>query len=264
MSQSPGTLDQTHGDEHEELAAGFAVGALDPSDEARFRALLAACDRCRRLAGEYGAVAATLPDALDEIDASPRLRRRILDAAASETRGAEPLPAGRPVPIERPIARPGRRAPLWALPLAALFAVTLGLGYWNYHLQQQLERQAAALQVQQQAVAAIAAGGRQWALAGTEAAPGAGGVLVQAPDDPRPFLLLAGLPDIGPDQAYQAWIIVNGVPTDAGVLEPGRGGTQAARLDRPLDNADTVALTVEPARGSRSPTGRIVVAGRLL
>ena len=255
-----------HGLEFEELAAGFALEALDEADLARFRAHVAGCHHCRTLVAEYGAVAASLPEALEEMEASAGLRGRILDAARADQVGRpvaqERAAAGESRSVLQGRARP-RRGPLWALPLAALFAVTLGLGYWNYRLQEQLADQVAARQLQQQALTAIAAGGRSWTLAGTEQAPQAGGLLVQEPNDPRPLLIVHGLPDLPPQQAYQAWVIVGGTPAEAGMLEPGRGGQQVTRLERPLANVDTVALTIEPAGGSRAPTGPIVVAAKL-
>jgi hypothetical protein len=210
---------------------------------------------------EYLAVAASLPEALEEMDASPGLRSRIL-AEAREN----PAPSGRltSVPTERPATAPSPwRAPLWLLPVAALFLVMLGLGYWNYVLQQQVARQTATIELQQQALAAVASGGRQWNLAGTDAAPRAGGVLVQTPSDIQPVLYVHGLPDLPARQVYQAWVIEGGQPIEAGLLVPDPAGGHVARLDRPLGQADTVAVTVEPSGGSRAPTGPIVVAGKI-
>ncbi|HYU21483.1 MAG TPA: anti-sigma factor [Chloroflexota bacterium] len=250
-----GELEKTHPEELEELAAGYALGALDADDLARLRAHLPECDRCRTLIAEYGSVVVALPAELDEMEASPELRDRILEAAGAKW---ETTPTER---FAAPFARP--RAPLWALPLSALLAVALGLGYWNYRLQQQLAIQTAVIEDQQRALAVVAAGGRQWTLAGTDSAPRAGGVLVQAAGDPRPFLFAHDLPDLPPQQMYQAWIIAAGTPQEAGLLPPGQDGTHVVRLDRPLGSADTVAVTIEPAGGSRSPTGRIVLAGKL-
>ena len=74
---------------------------------------------------------------------------------------------------------------------------------------------------------------------------------------------MRSLPDLPPDRAYQVWVISGGTPLEAGLLSPGRDGVQVARLDRPAGNADTVALTIEPAGGSRAPTGPIVIAGQV-
>lgn len=268
MSQTRESLGQGHSQEMEELAAGLALDALDEADAARFRIHLVQCPRCQTLIADFQAVAAHLPETLEEMEASPGLRARILDAARAEPR-ERPAPDRTPergpqqIPPGSLEAERRRRAPYWALSLAAIFLVTLGMGSWNYSLQQRLDQQSATLQLQQRALAALAAGGPRWALAGTESMPRAGGLVIQDPADPRPLLLVHGLPDLPSQQAYQAWVIAGGAPTAAGVLRPGAGGEQIARLDRPLGNAETVALTIEPAQGSRLPTGPIVLAGQI-
>jgi anti-sigma-K factor RskA len=264
-------LSAQHDDHHELLAAGFALDALEPSERNQFNALMRSCSVCARLASEYRSVAGLLPYSLEPMEASPGLRQRVLDAATATTptaaAAAPPPPrtglgqapwAG---PTELEVAR-RKRGLFWALPFAALFAAVLGLGYWNYRLQQTVNEQAALIQSHQEVVEAIAAGGPQWSLAGTPSAPTASGVLL-VDRGARPILLVHGLPELEPRQAYQAWVITGGVPVGAGLLRSdGRGG-QHARLDRPLGSADTVAVTIEPATGSASPTGPIVVAGNL-
>ena len=255
MSRS---MERSDGD-HEafaELAAAFALDALDDVDAARFRTHLATCEQCWGLVAEYRAVTRLLPETLAERSASPGLRHRILEAAQAERAGSV-----RPTHAAAR-ARP-RRMPVWLLPLAALLVLTALAGYRSFQLQAQLEDQRTTLRLQEQVLAAVAAGARTWPLTGTEQAPQASGVLVQAPGEPRPLLLVRSLPDLPPDRAYQVWVISGGTPFEAGLLSPGRDGVQVARLDRPAGNADTVALTIEPAGGSRAPTGPIVIAGQV-
>ncbi len=75
--------------------------------------------------------------------------------------------------------------------------------------------------------------------------------------------MIHNLPPLRQQQAYQAWVIAGGAPLQAGLLERATRAAYIARLDRPLDSADTVAVTVEPAGGSPAPTDPIVAAGRL-
>ena len=267
-----------HSAELEELAAGFALGALDAPDDARFRAHLPDCPRCRSLVRRYDRVVVALPYALEPLESASDLGQRIVDAVRAEQAGAPTdgaaERAGR-VPLRAPPARgvPDRTL-RWALPLAALFAAILGLGYWNVRLQQQhreqvaaleqqLRQQAAALQVQQRALAAAASGGRRVELAGTDQARGASGLLVQPPDGSPPYLLASDLPPLPADRTYQAWVIAGGVPAPAGQLERGRDGPAIAQLDRPVAAGDMVAVTIEPAGGSQAPTGSILVAGQV-
>jgi hypothetical protein len=266
-----------HTEEHEELGAGFALGALDAADAARLREVLVACPGCQVLAPEYASVAALLPDALDPVEASPSLRDRVLAAARDSSNEGRGTRAQRETPLAIRDTQRATRRWTWALPLAALLAVVLGMGAWNLRLQEQLAdqreqiarqqeqvaRQAAAVETQNAALEALAAGGRQWPLAGTGRVPGATGVLVEDPAGRPPILVVANMPDPPPGRTYQAWVITAGTPSDAGVLEPTAGDRQVLRLTRPLDGGDTVALTVEPAGGSPSPTGPIVMAARL-
>lgn len=255
---------EPHDETLEELAAGYALEALDADDGARFRGHLDGCDRCQALVAEFTAVTALLPEALTPVVPSPALRDRLLAAALREPDAADEPEL--PAPAQLGERRAGAREPrstLWAWSLAALFAVSLGFGYWNYRLQQQVTQQALALSSQAQVLQAVAGGGRQWALNGTADAPGAGGVLVQDPNDPRPLLMLHDLPALGQQQAYQAWVIAGGTPLEAGLLERATANAYIGRLDRPLGSADMVAVTLEPAGGSRAPTGPIVAAGRL-
>lgn len=267
MNRMPPMSSDAHGIEFEELAAGFAFAALTVADVERFRTHLADCRRCQQLVAEYRAVVAILPDELEEIDASPGLKGRIVEAARVDSTGRPPerehraiIGQDQPTPFRQTRRRENR---FWALGLAALLALTIGLGYWNYQLQAHIAQQTAALQAHQQALTAIAAGGRQWVLTGTDQVPGARGILVQDPRDQQPILVVYGLPELPPRQSYQAWVIVGGTPTGAGLLEPGPEGQYLTRLQQPLVNVDTVALTIEPAGGSPAPTGPIVVAGNL-
>ena len=65
------------------------------------------------------------------------------------------------------------------------------------------------------------------------------------------FTGLAGLPA---DKAYQLWTIGPGGTRSGGLVPAGAGGPSAPILLRGLGGARTVALTVEPARGSAQPT----------
>jgi anti-sigma-K factor RskA len=82
----------------DELAAGYALGALEPEDEWRFRGHASECDRCRQALTDYSAVAAALAEAAPDVRPDPQLRARILTAAASSPQQpdeAAPQPAGR-------------------------------------------------------------------------------------------------------------------------------------------------------------------------
>lgn len=264
MSQIPHTPASDDADTFQELAAAFALGALDPAEVAAFREHLEGCRRCRSLVAEYAAVAAALPETLDEMEASPSLRGRVLSAAWRERPIETP-----PSPAAHDVRRPTRgsigqgRSRLWASAAAALFVAAIGLGSWNAQLQQRLDQQSFALMLQRQALDAVATGARQWPLVGTQEAPRAEGVIVQAEGERDAYLLVRALPTLPADRAYQAWVITEGKPAGAGILAVDAGGPYMVRLERPLAGVETVAVTSEPVGGSPSPTGPIVVAATL-
>jgi Anti-sigma-K factor rskA/Putative zinc-finger len=76
----------------DELAAGYALHALDPEDERQFLRHLSDCPRCREALSDYTEVAAALADNPSTIEPSPQLGDRIMAAIANEPAGG----AGRP------------------------------------------------------------------------------------------------------------------------------------------------------------------------
>lgn len=68
------------------------------------------------------------------------------------------------------------------------------------------------------------------------------------------------LPELPADKQYQLWALVDGKPIDAGVFtnQVDRGSLQ--QTNRPIQSADTFAITVEKAGGSPVPTLSALVA----
>lgn len=65
-------------DAYEELAAGYALDALDPGDASRFERHLAHCARCQAALAAFGDVAASLGEVAPEASPRPELRDRIV------------------------------------------------------------------------------------------------------------------------------------------------------------------------------------------
>lgn len=85
-----------------------------------------------------------------------------------------------------------------------------------------------------------------------------GGRAVAVVGDEGAFFTVRDLPDLGGDQDYQLWVIDDGGPTSAGIVEA-RGGLASTELDQVPDGA-VLAMTVEPAGGSAQPTTTPIVA----
>jgi hypothetical protein len=94
-----GVYDQGHGD-WDALAVGWALSALDPADEARFADHLPDCPRCTSTVRESLHTVADLAYALPEETPPRRLRQRIMDSVAAESRQARPWPAAEDLPAD--------------------------------------------------------------------------------------------------------------------------------------------------------------------
>ena len=94
---------------------------------------------------------------------------------------------------------------------------------------------------------------------------GSGRVLVDATTG-EAHVVLAGLPSPGPGKTYELWAIRGDRPPEpAGLLGAGGDPAAAARVDRIAAPSDVAAfaVSIEPEQGSTSPTGPIVLVGKL-
>jgi anti-sigma-K factor RskA len=85
------------------------------------------------------------------------------------------------------------------------------------------------------------------------AVQGADGTLLVA-DTREAVLVVRGLPSPAAGTAYELWIVRRGRPIAAGFLHG-----QVARLTRPIPPGAAVAVSLEPADGSRRPTGPLLL-----
>ncbi|GAA3646716.1 anti-sigma factor [Microbacterium marinilacus] len=244
-------------EEFDELAAGHALGALSPEDEARYRAALAEPGTGREeLAASYAETSAHLAELADEVPPPPGIRDDLLRRIAAEAAVAEgERPAEEPVVDDAhpPVAgeggaESGRTHPkarqrwfVLAASVAALLAVGAGVG-----IGAQLSRpeSVVALERIESASDAQAADG---------ALPsGSTATLHWSAEAGEAVLVFDGLPALASDQAYELWVVNDTGAVSAGVIDG--GGDVVALVDGSVSAGDVVALTVEAAGGS--PTGQ--------
>lgn len=119
----------------DELAAGYALDALEPDDERRFLSHARQCPLCQQALADYADVAAALAETASPAEPSPQLGPRILAAAvAGDPRddhpdtltagqgAAQPAPDAQVVPLRR------RPRPRWLKAAAAAAAVAVIAG----------------------------------------------------------------------------------------------------------------------------------------
>jgi len=102
-------------------------------------------------------------------------------------------------------------------------------------------------------------------LAPKEGFAGSGRVLVDA-DTGEAHVVLAGLPSPGPGKTYELWAIRGDRPPEpAGLVTMGTTPATAARVERIAAPSEVAAfaVSIEPSAGSTSPTGPIVLVGKV-
>jgi anti-sigma-K factor RskA len=140
---------------------------------------------------------------------------------------------------------------------AAAAMLVIGLFSWNMVLQreiQNLQGRVQSLQSQPQEPQMVELGG-----AGTE--QGARAELVTLEGD-RAVLVVENMPPVPEGKTYQIWVIEDDVPKPSGLFEP-KQDSVAAVVEHPLDEADTIAVTVEPDGGSTEPTTYPMLTAKL-
>jgi anti-sigma-K factor RskA len=234
------------------LTGAYAADALDPDEREIFERHLRVCPSCAQELLELQETAARLGTAA----AAPppgHLRARVM-AEVSRTRQLSPLVRGTD---NRPAAGRGRGVPRWLVAAAASFAVVAaGLGVVTGQLYQQLQE---TRQVGAQVNAVLTAQDAQTATASSGAARG---TVVVSRQRGQLVFLPAKLADVPQDRIYQLWLLGPGDPRPAGLLGPDDEPSRPV-ITRAVGDIDAVAVTVEPAGGSRQPTTPPVLVVRL-
>jgi anti-sigma-K factor RskA len=164
-----------------DLAAAYALDALDPEDRWTYERHLDTCQRCREDVVRLRESAEELAYAAAGAEPRPELRDRILAAARAEPRAATVVPLRR----------------RWVFPATAVAAVAaacaaIGLGLWANSLRDGPSQRVVAME-----------GGGSLVIEGDQA------TLVACVDEPP-----AG-------KAYEAWVIENDRPRPAGLFSGG-------------------------------------------
>jgi anti-sigma-K factor RskA len=275
-------------EEAQELLDAHSLGALDKSEARRLEKHLAGCPECRRLHQEAADASALLALAAPLRRASPALRLRLRQRLAP-----------RPVLHWLPAPRLSWATGVAALVAVSVGALSWG-GFLQTQvnslksdnsrfavLYDELDRRGETvdvlqkalteaafrqqnlqnlLQEQDQAMRVVALGGQgQEDLVGTLPASQARGRYMYSEEEGLGVLFLINLPQLSTDETYQLWVLREGLsPVSGGTFTPESDGS-ARSIVRTSDLGGTLAgmaITVEPAGGSTTPTGEIVLQGQ--
>jgi anti-sigma factor RsiW len=221
-----------------ELIAAFALDALDREDSALVQAHLARCASCRRELASYLRVADRIALSAPEASPPPGLEERII-------RQASLTPRGRSVGGVR-TWNPG----IAAAAVVLIFLLAAGnLVQWVRSPQ---------FQARTRSLVTVA-------LVGTGEHRDAYGTIVVDKDDNEGVLAVKGLPRLPQDNRYQLWLKKDGESTSGGLFTVNQDGYGSLLVKIPggFRGFRSFTVSVEPAEGSQSPEGSVVLSGGL-
>jgi len=273
-------------EEAQELLDAYSLGALEKPESRRVEKHLSGCSNCRLLHQQAAETAALLALAAPLRRASPALRLRLRQRV---------LP--RPTLSWLPAPRLSWATAAAVLVVVALGALTWG-GFLQTQvndlktdsdrfavLYNELERRGETVDVLQKAltdaafrqenlqsliqeqdqamrVVALDSESRE-DLVGTVPASPVRGAYFWSAETNLGVLFVVNLSQISEDNTYQLWVLKqDGTPVSAGIFRPQADGSARLLVQGILGSTLTgMAITVEPAGGSETPTGEIVLQG---
>jgi len=244
-----------------DLVGAYALDALEAADRASFEEHLLDCATCRAELAVLSQVVAVLPLSVEMVEPPSELRSRITAAIEVES-PAQPalkLVAG-DAPARRSRSRLTNAVALLAVAAALVIAA---LGVTDLRLHQRVDQQQADLTYQHDVSAAIASGAPVMHIHGTPVAPGASAALIQPANGKPAYIIVKGLPVTPAHKVYQLWLIRGERPHSATTFTVSGNGTQIVHLPSAVNGYAQTALTVEPSGGSKLPTGKMLLTGRL-
>jgi len=231
-----------------QLAAAYALDALDERERSEFEAHYPACPVCRPEVAGYR-------EALSQVAASvavtpPASLKSSVMAEVGNTRQLSPLLPDSVVSLAN---HRQRRQRLGRILTAAAAVMLIAIGAFV------VGRNSGNGDDYSAAAAAVLAmpDTRTTTLTGS----GAGSFKVAwSAADGKAVIMGDGLADPGDGKAYELWTIDSQGPHDVRLLDKA-GGSQVRRVVRVDGSPTQWAVTVEPAEGSDAPTGDIIFSG---
>jgi anti-sigma-K factor RskA len=268
----------------DELAAAYALDALEGADRARFEAHLAECAECERALLDHREALADAADALREAPPA-RVRHALLEragtGAARRSRARSVLGRAASMALAAGIAavvtgaavrarwearldRVAHEAADLRAQLAEEMRTVAGLRRQLDDEQKTLVQVKAESAERERSLALLADPGTQVvSLAGLKPRPEAQARMLWNPRAGG-LLVAADLPPLPEGKTYELWAIAGGKPVPAGLfgVDAAGRGTVAVPPLAGVATVDVFAVTLEPAGGVPAPTGEMYLASK--
>ncbi len=271
----PGAMPELTCAEVTELSGLYVLGALERAERDAVKLHLATCAEAHEEIASLGGVVPALAAMAEPLEAPPALKQRVM--AAYERDQTKPWTMVTPnvgAPSTAVRSRGTRtegqawRLPGWASWGAAIAAVLVVavVGVWAVGIQSRADRANQRAEQLADAVALLAEPGSSVAyVRGTGAAVSSAEIRGFAvfPASGSGYMVMVGLPKASSTQTYQAWYLVDGHPSSAGLMTVEDDGYAVLSGVQQPAGTNLVAVTLEPAGGSSLPTSDPIAAGEV-
>ena len=257
-------MSDLHNESIKDLAAAYAIGALDEHEVREFEALLAQSKELQREVAEYREVSGQMVHGAPAVEPDPSLRQRLLDQIKIDS-----------VTKATPIRRRGTNWMLglgWAAAAAGIVLAavqTLRVGDLSNRLaarEQEVGELAAALDGRQATLDEILEPSTVLFLLTSTTAQPPGIQLFWNRTENRVVLHAFALDPAPTGREYQLWFLSDGAAVPASTFNADPDGHRLVTLPGPPEGMEIqgAAVTVEPIGGSAQPTTPIILLGNVV
>jgi anti-sigma-K factor RskA len=243
--------------DYEQLAAGFALGSLEPDEEQEFQRHLEGCTACRTTVREFEELTASLAEAAEQVQPPSSLRSAIRRGTGYTVRHRVSQRVG---------DWRGTRITMRALTVAGALAL-VALSLWNLALRDQRQLDRARIGSLEDAVRVVNdSTANRVALSGSATNSGARATVLASSRQDRGVLVVEGLPQLPAGRVYELWGVPQGdagKATKAAVFRfSSNPGVRTVAFSVPIQPTTGFAITAEAGPfGGEHPTTSPLLAG---
>ena len=214
----------------------YLLGALTDLERQAFEHHLESCPQCRDEIEQLRPAAESLPHSVEQVEPPPGLRTSLMEVVAKEARERPGATAPRRSLRERLLPAGLIRPALAGAALAVGLLAGFGVAQLGQDEGEQVRTFAATVDDQRLPTAD-------------------GNVKVEGDGENGAILRLTGMPSLGGERVYQAWVQrSDGTFAPQPTFEVGEDGNGAVAIPDDLSDAEGVLVTREPRGGSTAPS----------